>query len=285
MSTHDRWQPAAWLAGQPNTDLPGSVCPTIAAFISEWRDKLSGIERDQLLAPFLPRIVGTKESPSLAEARGYLALDWLVRVLAPAVLDMTPRLRTQATALRALDALCEMTTVLAAQSALTQARAACGDIWDKAQAPALAKARAAVRAAETAGKRAAKAARARWGEEAAKAVEKAEDAREKAAEAAAAAERAEDDDWDNANELVGAVWAASCACDAAWAEANDAGSLTAEARDEVTHNAHEAVWDAALSAVVSINVSLLESEIAALDLRACELLDSMIALSDADLPE
>jgi hypothetical protein len=292
MSMHDERRIAAWLAGDPNADLPVGVCPTIAAFLSEWNNRLPEIERERLLKPRIPRIVGTKGSPSLSHARGYLALDWMVRVLAPAVLDLTPKLRKYGEALRTLEELRDIPTVRAAQPTLTLARTGCRDIWDRAQAPGLAAAEAALRAASGATKAAATAASrdaaTNWsdrvtGEAAAYAIEAAERARQESVEAAKAAERSEDNDWDNANEVVGAVDAASYACDAAWAEVNDADLGAAEARATATDSAREAVWDAALSAAVSINVSLLESEVAALNERACELLDSMIALTEAQL--
>ncbi len=105
---------ASWIAGEPWSDEPDCVCPTIGAFMRSWNDGLpNDAERDRLLKPFIPKVIGTKGSPALAEARGYLALDWLVRVYTPAWLELKPELRSHAQALRALEVLRDTPSVLA----------------------------------------------------------------------------------------------------------------------------------------------------------------------------
>jgi hypothetical protein len=128
----------SYLAGEPWSDHPECVCPTLGVFFRGWNDGLpSDAERDRLLKPFLPRLIGTRGTPALAEARAYLALDWLVRVHTPAWLDLQPELQSHAQALRALEALRDAPSVTIAQPVLAAALAAAGAAagaaaWDAA---------------------------------------------------------------------------------------------------------------------------------------------------------
>ena len=127
----------SYLAGEPWSDHPECVCPTLGSFFRSWNDGLpTDAERDRLLKPFLPRLIGTRGTPKLAEARGYLALDWLVRVHTPTWLDLRPELRSHAQALRALEALRDTPSVLAAARAAAWAAAgaaAWAAAWDAAK--------------------------------------------------------------------------------------------------------------------------------------------------------
>ena len=49
----------AWLAGEPHSDHPECVCPVLGAFVRSWNDALPDDERDALLKPILPRLIGT----------------------------------------------------------------------------------------------------------------------------------------------------------------------------------------------------------------------------------
>jgi hypothetical protein len=136
---------AAWLAGEPHSDSPQCACPVIAAFVIAWNDALpSDAERNRLLKPLIPRLVGSRSTAKVQETRSYLALDWLVRVQTPAWLDLVETLKPHAAALRALAAIQDRKsakaaghTVTAARSAASAARAAAGDAaWAAARAAA-----------------------------------------------------------------------------------------------------------------------------------------------------
>jgi hypothetical protein len=78
----------AFVAGEPWTDSPECACPVISSFLRAWNDSLrSNEERDRLLKPLIPRLVGTRNA-ALEEKRALLAADWLVRVNTPAWLRL-----------------------------------------------------------------------------------------------------------------------------------------------------------------------------------------------------
>lgn len=74
----------AFVAREPRSDRPGCASPSIAAFIRAWNDGLPQAERDALILPLVPRIVGTHGSEALERRRVAMALDWLVRTHVPA---------------------------------------------------------------------------------------------------------------------------------------------------------------------------------------------------------
>ena len=183
----------AWLAGEPHSDHPTCTCPVIGAFLRSWNDGIRDDEtRTRLIRPLLPIVLNTRSTKAVELTRSYLALDWLVRVQAPAWLSLRDDLKAHAVALRGLTPLTDTTSCGAAQKALNAAR-------DAAGAAARDAAWAAARAA--AGAAAWDAARDAAGAAAGHA----------AGDAAAAAA------WDAARD---AAWAA--ARDAAWAAARDA---------------------------------------------------------------
>src|SRR4051812_32613818 len=143
---------AAWLAGEPHSDRPQCACPVISAFVVAWNDALpTDADRNRLLKPLIPRLVGSRASKAIEEKRSYLALDWLVRVQAPAWLDLVEGLKPHAAALRALDAIQDRATAKVAGGTVIAARdsaaAAWAAAWDAARAAARAAAWAAARAA------------------------------------------------------------------------------------------------------------------------------------------
>lgn len=74
----------AHVAGEPRSDRPACTSPTIAAFVRAWNDGLPQPERDALILPLIPRIVGTHGSEALERRRIAMAIDWLVRAHVPA---------------------------------------------------------------------------------------------------------------------------------------------------------------------------------------------------------
>ena len=75
----------AWLAGEPHSDAPECASPVIAAFLRSWNDNLPTDEdRQRLLRPLVPLVIGTRADNATELWRSYMALDWLVRVHTPA---------------------------------------------------------------------------------------------------------------------------------------------------------------------------------------------------------
>jgi hypothetical protein len=115
----------AYVAGEPWSDHPQCVSPVIAKFLRTWNDDLSDAEtRTRLLAPLIPDVIGTRTTDADEETRAWLATDWLVRVYAPAWLDLTPSLASHATALRALPSLTSPEIAVACQSVIEAADSA-----------------------------------------------------------------------------------------------------------------------------------------------------------------
>src|ERR1700757_4018269 len=70
---------AAYVAGEPWSDEPACACPVITAFMISWNDSLpNDAERDRLLKPLIPLVVGTRSTEAIQERRSYMALDWLI---------------------------------------------------------------------------------------------------------------------------------------------------------------------------------------------------------------
>ena len=78
----------AYVAGEPWSDHPECACPVIATFMRDWNDGLSDEDRDRLLLPLIPRLVGTKGSKKLEARRATMSGDWYVRVQLPAWLRL-----------------------------------------------------------------------------------------------------------------------------------------------------------------------------------------------------
>lgn len=98
----------SYVTREPWSDRPQCVCPVITEFMISWNDALPDDDRNRLLIPLIPLIVGTRSTRQVEERRAYMALDWLVRVSTPQWLDLAPSLRSHAAELRALDAVTDM---------------------------------------------------------------------------------------------------------------------------------------------------------------------------------
>jgi hypothetical protein len=200
----------AYVAGEAWSDAPQCACPVITEFMVSWNDSLpTDADRDRLLKPLIPMIVGTRSTPSVEIRRSTMAADWLIRTYTPAWLRLA-KLDKQAALLEALPEITDflqcpslMPALEAVRTDAAAARAAAWDAaWDAARAAAWDAARAAAWAAA-------------WDAARAAAWDAARDAAWAAARAAAwAAARAAA--WDAA---WAAAWAAAraAAWDAAWA--------------------------------------------------------------------
>jgi hypothetical protein len=140
----------AWFAGEKHTDRPSCVSPVLRDFGISLNDRFPDDKR-QLLVPLIPELVGTA-GDGHDEARGYLALDWLVRTFTPAWLDLAG-LAESAGELRGLRRIVDLTVaeaagpvVRASGAKAAAAGAAAGDAaWDAAGDAAGAAAGAAAR--------------------------------------------------------------------------------------------------------------------------------------------
>ena len=137
----------AFVAGERWSDHPACACPVIGAFLRTWNDDLPDDERDALLRPLVPLLVGTRSTPAVERRRAMMATDWLIREHAPAWLRLAG-LTAQADALAGLPEITDMAQcpslmlmLYAVRKDANAARAAAGDAardtaWDAAWAAA-----------------------------------------------------------------------------------------------------------------------------------------------------
>lgn len=71
------------LAGEVHTDWPRCVCPVIARIIFTFNDVLLDEDRDRVLKPLIPLIMGTNHSLFAQEKRIYKYLDYDIRSYIP----------------------------------------------------------------------------------------------------------------------------------------------------------------------------------------------------------
>ncbi len=221
----------SYIAGEPWSDHPKCVCPVLGAFFRAWNDGLPDDERDILLKPFLPRLIGTKGSAELAERRSLMAADWLVRVHTPAWLRLA-KLDAQADALAGLPEITAMAQIPSIRAPIEAAQRDARAAGDAAGAGAGDAAGAAAWAAAWAGAGDAAGAAA-W-------------AAARAAAGAGAGDAAWAAAWAGAGDAAwAAAWAAARAgaWAAAWAAAWDAAGDAARAG--AWAGAWAAAWDAA----------------------------------------
>jgi hypothetical protein len=123
----------AYVAGRPWSDAPPCVCPVLGAFMRSWNDGLpSDADRDRLLKPFIPKLIGTKATKKIEERRAFMAMDWTIRVFTPKWLELTPALLPHATALRNLEEVADLAGLVAAGELLQKARVDAAAAWDAA---------------------------------------------------------------------------------------------------------------------------------------------------------
>jgi hypothetical protein len=188
----------AWLAGEGHSDKPQCVCPVIGEFMRSWNDGLPDDgERNRLLKPLLPELIGTRSGPEIEKQRCEILFLWLVRDVTPAALRLA-----------GLDAAAERVSAYPSLKNLRAAATEASKARDAARVAAHPAARAAAHAAARAAAKAA-------------AWDAAWDAAWAAAWAAVKA-AAWDAAWDAARDAAwDAAWVAArdAARDAAWAAA------------------------------------------------------------------
>jgi hypothetical protein len=109
---------AAWQAGEDHTENPAYVSHVLRAFGRTLNDVLPDGKRQEL-RPLIPLLPGTRGDGNDV-ARGYMALDWLVRTCLPAFLGAVG-LHTTEAAVRDLRAITDPATARAAQPLAQQA--------------------------------------------------------------------------------------------------------------------------------------------------------------------
>ena len=118
----------------PFSDDHPSISRVIRSFLSSWNDGLpTDADRTRLLLPYATRVLGTATTAADEETRVWLATDWLVRVQAPAWLDLA-KLTDRAVQLRALPPLTSSEIARGVQSVLEGARRDAGAAWAAARA-------------------------------------------------------------------------------------------------------------------------------------------------------
>ena len=126
---------AGWMAGEPWSDRPECVASVLATYGQRLNDALPDDLRQQLV-PFAPRLIGTAGNPVLDERRGYMALDWLIRVYTPTWLRLVPALVPDADALAGLKPIDTLEAAAAVgdmvRDAATHSAAARAAAWDAA---------------------------------------------------------------------------------------------------------------------------------------------------------
>jgi hypothetical protein len=92
----------AWIAGEKWSASPKCVSPMIASFLRSWNDGLpTDADRDRLLKPLIPKLIGTAGTKKYEERRGWMVLDWSIRQCTPAFLRLV-KLDSHADALKAI---------------------------------------------------------------------------------------------------------------------------------------------------------------------------------------
>ena len=137
----------SYVSGEPWSDKPACACPVLGTFMRAWNDHLpTDADRDRLLRPLVRRLVGSRSTPEVEVRRSWLAMDWLVRMHAPAWLQLVPALVPHADALMDLRPIMDAQTAAAHQSTFNAAgdatraatRAAAGDAARDALQPTVA---------------------------------------------------------------------------------------------------------------------------------------------------
>jgi len=117
----------ACVAGEPHSYRPKCASPVIGDFL-DTLEFCSNAEERQKLKRFIPKLIGTAASDAVELRRSWMALDWTVRVLAPAWL----RLADFDAEADALEALAEIDGILTFKAARDTIREACfhtEDAW------------------------------------------------------------------------------------------------------------------------------------------------------------
>jgi hypothetical protein len=117
-------------------DSPACVDSILAQFGRSWNDGMrSDAERAQL-KQYIARLPGTNKGSALSQKRGWMALDWLIRVHTAAWLALNPGLVHHAETLKMLPPITCSADLVAAQPKLDAAKKDAAAAWAAAGAAA-----------------------------------------------------------------------------------------------------------------------------------------------------
>jgi hypothetical protein len=126
----------AYVVGEPWSDHPACTCPAITAFMVSWNDSLpNDADRDRLLVPLIPALVGTRGSKALETRRANMAADWYIRAQTPAWLRLAG-LTEQADTLEAFPEITDFAAVPSLKPTLDAIRKDAAAAWAAAGAAA-----------------------------------------------------------------------------------------------------------------------------------------------------
>ena len=86
-------QAVSYVAGEPLSERPACTDRLLAPFVSSWGEDLDDVERNALLLPLVPELVGAHRGP--AQFFGNLALAWMLRDALPAWLRVAGHKQTE----------------------------------------------------------------------------------------------------------------------------------------------------------------------------------------------
>jgi hypothetical protein len=135
----------SWLAQEPFSDHPECTCPVLGTFVRSWNDSLPDDRRTVLLAPFLPRLVGTRNL-ALEGRRATMAADWYIRTCTPAWLRLAG-LTAQADTLEAMPEIVSFESVPSLHDTLGAIRETASAAWSAEGSAAESAARSAAESA------------------------------------------------------------------------------------------------------------------------------------------
>jgi hypothetical protein len=111
----------AWLSGEPHSDKPSCACPVISSAMRTLNDAMPDDgTRNTYLKPLLPSLLGSRADERTELARGFIAVDYAVRVFAPMTLDVAG-LKDEAKKLRDLKQIKDADTSASANEASREA--------------------------------------------------------------------------------------------------------------------------------------------------------------------
>jgi hypothetical protein len=85
-STFCVMEAAAFVAGETWSDHPECVDPVFSDLLIAVNDsRPSDAERNRLLRPLIPRIVGTRDGDELSTRRAWMVIDWSLRSVVPLI--------------------------------------------------------------------------------------------------------------------------------------------------------------------------------------------------------
>jgi hypothetical protein len=140
-------QAVDYVSSGGTSDHPECASRVVTDFLIRWNDALpTSADRDRLLRPLIPDVIGTRTSDADEMVRSWMAYDWLVRVHMVAWMRLSPSLTAHADAVAALPVIdsrealdAAWPTIVAARDANRAAGAAAGaagaaawDAWDAA---------------------------------------------------------------------------------------------------------------------------------------------------------